>query len=94
MAGQGVPGLGKDHGPGHIRGSAPEFAIDKVAQTTQTETHRNDRGDEIGNIEEVAPDLAGKEEHGNQHADKATMEGHPPSQIWKSQSGSLRKRSK
>ena len=66
----------KDHGPGHIAGTPPEFLADKVSQPAQRQAQRYQRGDKIQQWPEAYVLSAGEYIHRQQHPKEAAVEGH------------------
>ena len=56
--------------------AAPQFTVDKVAQTPGAEAKRDQRRDEIRDLEEGAFGAFGEDNHHQNHADQAAVERH------------------
>ncbi len=56
--------------------ASPQFTVDKVAQTPCSQTKRDQRSDEIRNLEERTLGAFGEDNHHQNHADKPAVEGH------------------
>src|SRR5262245_57268485 len=69
-------GAREDHAPGYIGGPAPELAIDKIGDAAEQQADRRGRGDRIRHGEERNLFRPRIEEHREDHADQAAMEGH------------------
>ena len=48
------PGVREDDSPGQIRGLAPQFAVNEVADAAEKQSLRNQGRDEVSDIDEMA----------------------------------------
>ena len=71
------PRAGENHAVVEVRIDAPpQFTVDKVTQTPGAETKRNQRRNEVRNLEEGTLRAFGENDHHQNHADQAAVEGH------------------
>src|SRR5690606_22922851 len=64
------------HAPRHIRGLAPELAVDEVADPAEEESDARQRHGEIEDIRRGALVAPGVEPHRGDHTQHAAVEGH------------------
>ena len=67
---------GEDHGPGHVRGAPPQFAVDEIAETAGTQTDGHHRHGEIRHLKIAFAGAAGEQPEREQHTQGAAMEAH------------------
>ena len=65
-----------DHGPGHVGGLAPQFAVDEIADAAGAEADRRQRGGEIEHVDQPLAAALRKPCQREQHAEQAAVEGH------------------
>src|SRR3546814_10862066 len=56
---------------------APQLAVDVVAQPPEAQPRRHERGDEVGDVEEMQPVLARPPPRGGHDPEQAAVEAHP-----------------
>ena len=66
----------KLHAPGQVGGASPQLPVDKIADPTEEQTWRNQRGDEVGDDEEGATASASKQPHCDEDPEQSAVEGH------------------
>ena len=69
-------GMGKDDAPGGRGDLAPELAVDEIADAAEKESRRNERRDEVGNVDEALLSGPAEIEEGQGQADGSAVEGH------------------
>ena len=70
-------GAREQHGKREVRvNAAPQFTVNKVAQTPGTKTKRNEWGDKIRDLEEGTFSTAGEDNHHHDNANQAAVERH------------------
>lgn len=70
------PGAGEDHAPGQVGGPTPQLGVDEVADSTEEQADRYQRGNEVGDGEKGQSLTAGVDSHGDQHAQQPAVEAH------------------
>ena len=66
----------KQHAPGHVGDSTPEFAVDEIAQAPGGDARRDQRREEIHELQPGNAVLVREPEHRGEHAEEAAVEGH------------------
>ena len=70
-------GIGrKHHGPGRVRGPAPQFAVDEIAEAAGAQADGHHRHGEIRHREVAFAEFTGQQPEGEQHAQGAAVEAH------------------
>ena len=66
----------KYHGPSDIGRPAPQFAVDEICNAAKKQADGHDSTNEIKQAEYGDVAGAGKQDHGEKHAQESTVEGH------------------
>src|SRR5271167_197875 len=68
--------LRKHHRPGQVGGSAPQFAVDEVAEASCRKSERHQWCDEVGNLEPALVASTREHRQRDQHPKKPAVKAH------------------
>ena len=69
--------IAEHHAPRQVGGPTPELGVDEIGDPAQEMADRIGRDDHVGDPQQIKLVAPGVEDHGDGHADDATVEAHP-----------------